>query len=567
MPRTGTEIIVSLNATLAYLLAKKARDVSFAIVDSSGNGHFSSLSDAVTSGAKHIFIKNGTYIETEEITLTDQVIIGETRGGTILQLNDVTIAYDRSGDEVVGNGTTQKIKFTNDSVLVTQAGAADCGFTAVTKDETTRLYTETLIAKVDEITDTNNLNMTAKFFGRTLDILGADLALDYIVENIQSNNSIIANLTINHFLTVSDNAIEVYGYNHAFIDISFISIQNSSKFLVLGGIGQNPALNTLIHNCSFEGGDTSIELNSAKMTTISECYFAAADTLFIDGDDDTEYLHIENNVLTSSIDGINFTGNYITISMNEFLMIAERAIFINKNGVSVKASILDNNFKYCGKNATTETCIYIDCHGPIVSGNSFFDCQSPIKFTLVENGIISGNVFDNCKQPVTTSGGSKNTISENQFFDLPSGETAISNNANRNTFSNNQFEDCTPINNIFDGAFSGNVIVYSSDTTLTFSDSGSLINANMFIKANIVISGDKVGFRANKILDTVAGWGLTVTGDKNLISGNRFENLANGIDIQATADKTHLLQCIFDNITTTAIQNNGTNTVQANNIT
>lgn len=560
----GDLIIHSLNATYAYLIAKKNRNTSFAIVDSGGDGHFTKLSDAINGGAKKIFIKNGSYSESSDITISDHVIIGETRSGVVIQLNDCSIKYDTSGDSLISNGTTQKIKFTNDSVLVQKAGSADCNFTSVTKDDTTKIYAETLISKIDEITDTNNLNMTAKFFGRTQDVFGTDFSMDYSLINFTSINSLITNLTFNHFLTSDDECIEVYGIDHIIDNVSFYSIQNRSTFIKLGN--SQPALNTKILNCSFEGGKYSLDLENCAITTIEGCYFAQASTQIIKSSDNAEYTAIINNVLTSSTSGINLSARYWTIKENEFSMIRTNAINATKAGIVLGLKINDNNFQYCGSSTTGEETIYNYCYGTNISGNSFYDCYG-IRLNLSITISVNTNIFEQCKSCIVINSGNKVIVDANHFFNIPAGEYCITSNTSNCTYTNNQFDDCLPINNILNGNFSGNNVLFSSDTTITFSNPNSSINANFFVKTNIIVSGDGISMRANRISDTVAGYGVTVTADKCMFSGNVFDTLENGIDIQATADKTHLLQCTFNTITTTAINNAGTNTVQDNNIT
>jgi len=75
-------------------LTQKTRDAVKAIVDIGGNGHYTSISAAIDAGEKYIFIKNGSYSESSDMTLEGVTIIGESMNGVILELTECNNKYD-----------------------------------------------------------------------------------------------------------------------------------------------------------------------------------------------------------------------------------------------------------------------------------------------------------------------------------------------------------------------------------------------------------------------------------------------------------------------------------------
>jgi len=84
-------IIHSLNPTLSYKLALNTKDVISTIVDPDGNGTYTTIEAAAASGATYIFIKAGAYNLTEDLTLTNQYLIGENQKEVIINLTNCSI--------------------------------------------------------------------------------------------------------------------------------------------------------------------------------------------------------------------------------------------------------------------------------------------------------------------------------------------------------------------------------------------------------------------------------------------------------------------------------------------
>ena len=565
----GNEIIHSLNPTLAYLLAKQNRDATFAIVATDGSGHYSKLSDAITAGANRVFIKDGSYTETSDITLTTQTIIGESRSGVILTLQDCSIKCDTSGDITQGSAV-QTVKLANNSTLVTKESANDLTFNVVTPDENTRFYVDAFLARVTSITDQNNLDLEYKFFGQDTNITGGAIALSiYTLENVTARGITIRNMTINHFLASTNNCLEVNGTDHIIEDITFKSIQNLSTYLAIGKeTTNNPSWNLTVRNCSFEGGDYHIQSDKCYMSTIENCRFMTPKTMFFNGSDLTQYNVIKNNIFSASQDGLHISGNHNRFIGNLFSFIQNTAIKIDKSLTAQNVMIIGNHFRYCG-DAGNEV-ILSNTHRLIIINNTFFQTQQGIKIdnSSCESWIIAGNTFDTSKKTILITG-FYHVIEANQFINSPTGETAIIGTSTKNTVTANQFIDIIPFDNLTQSTFSSNIIEFSTETAISISGIENNITGNQFIKTRVTFAGNDSIIKSNQFRDTslAASFAITVTADRNVISCCIINTAINGIDIQATADKTHLTETNFINITTTAIQNNGTNTVQANNIT
>lgn len=93
------------------------------IVDSSGDGNYTSIVGAFQDGFSNVFVKNGSYAESSDIIIPDRgKLVGETPGGVTITLNSgASIVADGSGGTYQSSGT---ISFTKDSKAVTGSGTS-----------------------------------------------------------------------------------------------------------------------------------------------------------------------------------------------------------------------------------------------------------------------------------------------------------------------------------------------------------------------------------------------------------------------------------------------------------
>lgn len=105
----------SLNPTLNALRIANLESEFVTVSPVTGVGDYTTIYDALNSGAAYIFVKSGTYAETHDLVLSGQNLIGESPKTTVVQLvnnsiefetHDATNAYDTGTAQVVNNSTT-----------------------------------------------------------------------------------------------------------------------------------------------------------------------------------------------------------------------------------------------------------------------------------------------------------------------------------------------------------------------------------------------------------------------------------------------------------------------------
>jgi len=582
------EIKTSLNKTLHYLLTQKSRNATKAIIATDGTGHYNSIGEAITAGEKYLFIKDGSYNIDEDIIVSDHSIIGESRNNTILNFFDnKSFIFNNGGDAIDRGGLgTKEIKFASSSQLVTKAGSLECEFDQVTRDDSTIFTVNSFLIKVDSITDSDNLNIENIFPGRIDDLSNNPLELfPYNLGNYTSNGAIIENLKINYLskpASTETNCIEVYGINHIFKDISFISINNDVIFMNFTSNFSEEKIckNILIEGCSFEGGLNAIKLNKTSNLTIKRNDFINQKETIINGENGDYNIKLEFlfNNFSNSFRGVfleNETTD-LTFKYNYFNNMEESAIIAKTSlGEEEKKLTIDGNtFTQCGEdniNRGEKETIVTSFNSTSIINNIFDRCQTAVNASyttsiLVEDRfIIKNNQFIECNKAVFTNSDGclieANVFKSCEDYNIYATKDSI--------IQGNQFiepVDTKPING--DSCqILGNQFKLTSNSQIVFSTNEFTIIGNWFEKAYILISGDRNLIKGNQIRNMDSGFALTISGDKNMISSNIIKNCDSAIDIQATADKTNVLENIWNNITTTTLQNNGTNTVTSNNIT
>jgi len=556
---SGNEIINSLNPTYAYLSALRNINAKAYIVDAGGNGDFLSLEDAINAESQFIFIKNGEYSISNDVDLTFQNIIGETKNGVKITINDATINLKTTTEKTIGT-SLNPAKLTDRSVLVTKGSGNNCNFNLVTSDGTTNIYLDSFLARVNSITDLNNLDLKIPFYGRE----GIDL-YPWFLYNTPTQANKISNLTIKVVNTSLNDAIKIQGFNNIIENVNFYSENIYSNFITSSS--DLPTIKLMIKNCFFEGAVKAISLDETFLSTIENCNFQISQDYDIYGTASTNFCKFKNNSSSGSKRGIRATGKGNKIINNSFEMIDEYAVYMGNAKDDIQWDIVTkNNFINCGNG--TNPVVFIQTSMPKIIDNYF---KGSDKCIVVDTNIssyginISGNKFIECKNEINTDS-TYNIIKGNTFKDSVTGSISITTNTYYNIISNNTFINCpSPINSLDRNQFSSNTIKYSSDTTITISNSNGSLNNNSFEKTKIIISGT-LAIRNNKFKDISSGYALTISGDKCIIANNKFNSVTNGIDNQATADKSHILENIFHSITTNEINDNGTNTVNANNI-
>jgi hypothetical protein len=157
-----------------------------AIVAADGTGDFTSIATALAAGNDRLFVRNGTYVETADMSVPqDGCIFGETPGAVlIVPVGGVAVKIDGSGRQVTG-GTV--------SLVTGSTGVVGIGttFTGLQPDD--YLLVTDIWYQIASITDDLNLVLGNPYNGRALS--GLAFEGQSMIEGAAIVNLIIANGT------------------------------------------------------------------------------------------------------------------------------------------------------------------------------------------------------------------------------------------------------------------------------------------------------------------------------------------------------------------------------------
>lgn len=133
-----------------------------AIVDSQGRGQYLLPSQAFAAGHKSIFVRNGVYVETQDIVLPDSgYMVGESGPNVIIYfIGAYSVKMDGTGGTLESAGT---MTVTKDSANIVGVGTT---FTNLSAGDFILLGTNYF--KIASITDDNNLVIERTYRGRTI---------------------------------------------------------------------------------------------------------------------------------------------------------------------------------------------------------------------------------------------------------------------------------------------------------------------------------------------------------------------------------------------------------------
>lgn len=151
-----------------------------AVVDLAGNGDFTSISAAFTSGAKSVFVRRGTYVETANVVIPmGGCLLGECPGAVNINLSGgFQVLIDGSGRQTAA-GT---ISVPTGTTAVTGAGTS---FTTLLPGDWILLGD--LFHQIAIITDDSSLTLVAPYRGNAIsgqNMLGQSMIVGTGIENI-----------------------------------------------------------------------------------------------------------------------------------------------------------------------------------------------------------------------------------------------------------------------------------------------------------------------------------------------------------------------------------------------
>ena len=556
-PDNGKNIISSINPVLNNLLANRAYNLIFAVVAADGTGHYLLPSTAVTAGAKYIFIKNGDYTETADITLTQQSLIGQSTEGVKITLTGATIGFADSPTNTVA-GTAHPTY--DDKTIV---GTATTFTTVPAAAEYKFIFADRILSEIDTITDNLNLELLAKYFGRTTDRDGVDFALTHRTFDQPDVGSSIENLTIIHNPAGADNAIELSGLHNRLVNVHIKSGVNAlTTHVTMARVSTEIAVDCLIDNCSFEGGQNGIILWNAHHCAIRNSRFSGMSAACVIPNTNSQHISFTGCAFTSSARGVHHTittATHFTFLHCVFAYTYNEAINWDAGGAALYSKAINCTFHQCHPNAglgTTLGAIQLDAGQCEILHCLFNFSQNAIYIVDATICKIIGNTFHHWgSYAIFTTNFSdiRNIIVDHNIFQAESGHVeagVLFGNAGAHiSLSHNQFKDV-------------------EDNTVSFEADFSQMRGNNFDNCgNAIYLIGHNNICQNNIVTSDAGVGIKIAGDRNIVSNNQVDtSVDNNIEIEATADQTICNGNVSLNSGALNLLNNGTNTDLGHNI-
>lgn len=270
------------------------------VVDAAGDGDYTSIQSAISAGKKRIFVRNGSYSLSGNISLQgDNIsIIGETMGGVSINLYSYYFLISADTGFVYTAGT---ITLTNGSATVTGAGT---GFSSGAVGM--YLFAGGGVYLVSGYTDSTTITISTTYKGKTI------ASLPYHILTIQSN-LILKNLSF----TGSDGYLSLGRSNGG--EISNLKFSNFS-----GGTGIIPPLYmnyfflNNIKNIYFENNSNSaqkeLQLEESDCNKLENIFCYNNMGAGISVDTSSSYNTISNCVCCGNdYGGISIFGNYNSV--------------------------------------------------------------------------------------------------------------------------------------------------------------------------------------------------------------------------------------------------------------
>ncbi len=547
----------SVNKVHNFLKAANAASkFAGAVVAADGSGDYTTIGAALTANERTIFVKNGTYTETTDLTLgvdpsvapLGTTIHGESKEGVLVNLGANQIIFSNDSTAIESAGTVTMV---NGSKTITGSGTT---FTNIT-DKQPFIIIDGQILEVASIETTISLTLasTAPFTQAT--------GMNYALFGCNNIGSGLSDMTIASTFTTSNTPIiEVNG---VFNFINNIRLESTVNFSVNGIRLNDTSAGTYITNSNIEVKAASIRIVDS-FSNVIEGNILHGGLIDVSGADKGEYNKITNN--TFYFQG----GNLIQILSDHTNFSNNTLLRPESDGISITASfcqIRNNIIKSPGTIGINHNSgAYNVIDGNIIDdpGTLGLDCTDMDRCSVTNNKIKNPTI--GIKLDTDSD---KNTIAGNHIFNAS--DNAIEIIGNLNTISNNTIDttgnSAIELVSCSDNTVSGNTITGAGDINIslltakncTIADNicdasngikddatsdNNIFKGNQLVNApqvGIVILGDFDQIIANNIEDCQDN-GIDVSGDNCLISSNTIDNpTGDGISISAGVNGEHLV--------------------------
>jgi len=477
-----------------------------AIVDTAGNGDYTTVGAAFTGGAISVFVRAGTYTEAANITIPDRgCLVGERYGGVVLNMG---AGFSITAGSTAANKTTAgTISVTSGTATVNGAGTdfdgTISGNTLLAGDYILLGATFYQIASV-----TSNILLTLSETYR-----GSTITAESYVAQTMINGVCIKNIEVNGATTtgISLTAARLSAVRDVIID-------GCLSGLLLTDCGLTECEN-VISRFSTGGPGFDIVDSFAGLFTSCHSLNAVGNGITVRG---SSRIHIFNGIVSAanSLDGLQVSGTVTRIIVNDSIFMRNSVAGVHVDSTASDVTVDGGNIHDNGS------------HGLLLDGSE----------SLVTNSIIKDNTGDgvrpgdsticNCNQIISNGANGVNIIDKTVV--VVTGNRILSNSSNGIVTTSGTISECN---------FSNNIIALNTSWGINCTvGTGFTINANNISvnTAGGLMSAVGIGADTTIAGNVVDGNGGTDQvlwrGDDTSITGNRVDGGAGDVAINVTAD-------------------------------
>jgi len=535
--KTG-KAVHSLNTTLNALRISKIEAEFVTVSPITGIGDYTTIYDALDSGAEYIFVKNGTYAETHNLVLRGQNLIGESPKTTIIQLIDNEIEFEtHDATNAYDNGTAQVI---NNSSTVNGVGGTvwDTGANAPSGYTDPWLIIRGMALPIAGFVNDTTLTLKEQYRGDT------QTGNYYIIDAINIG-SLFRGFTVEHTPTVGRPCMKISGIG---VTVERNVLKCSRLTTTIGiqtGVDTNSvAAKTVIQNNTILSGGIGIELKNAHSCEVSDNMISDQNDHAIRTNTDDHDCYM-NDITNNKITGVTNTAIEINSGTMYTKIQGNTMVYCRSQAITAEdadwLSISDNVLRAAGAGGNsielTTACRYTEivdnilevgaiiadmAYGNIRGNRVYSDVEITGNNNTIDNNRLYGHIVIN----------GDDSIVNNNFIEYGTADHSIHLNGNRDVASGNTIEDSelngigcsgtghTVTGNRIHSASQFGIVVNATDCALTGNNITGAVDAGIRTENG----GDRVSMSGNYIYSIGTGYGIELKSQDGTISGNRIDS-------------------------------------------
>lgn len=333
---------------------------------------------AIAAGAVSLFVRNGTYTESADITLPSGFsMVGES-SNTVIDLDGGANSFRMPSQTLYNTGT---VSLTNGSAILAGSGTSWTG--NIVSGDT--IVIGALILTVSTVNSNNNITLTSTYLGPS------ESGLEYRAYTTSTLS--IESVTFSNSTDLSGALIVRYARGFTLRNVSFVGGTGI-------GLSVTDSCYGTVDECNFAyGGTYALNLDEVNVVNVSKCYFTDA-SVFTMSVGESDALLVTNNTFSGGSTGIRFTAGTTSncvISGNVIERMTNDGILVNQDVRMDKVMIQGNYISNCGQyglslDGNLQDSTFNDNH-IFDNGNHgiFITSTNTTDNLLVSNNMVYGN--------------------------------------------------------------------------------------------------------------------------------------------------------------------------------